>query len=297
MMKKHIKFFLIFFFLITFSGCERAKGFALKKILSHHASDPRWNTINLSSDQKNLLDQILSYPFTYLESGNHCYAFVSEDGRFVLKFFKQKHMSSQSLVDYLPMPAKSLFYPSKKMKRRQKEREKSFSSYKIAYEHLKKETGLFYLHLNKTNHLKKTVILLDPHGNQIPVDIDNMEFLIQRKVEVGYTHLSNLLKEGKKDDAMESIVSLLNIITHRMEKGFFDKDLQFYKNFGFIDNQAIEIDIGEFQVANKELQPKEIRQKTEEISRQLLDWIATNHYEYKTDVEIIVQDTINQIRD
>lgn len=293
-MKRLFWLLLVVPFLI---GCERPRGFTLKKIVSQHPNDPRWNAFPLSSGQKKELSRVLSRPFTYLGSGNHCYAFLSQDGQYVLKFFKQKHMRTQSLIDYLPTSAKALFSPTKRFKRRQQEREKSFTSYKIAYEHLKKETGIFYLHLNKTSHLNQIVTLIDQHQVPIQIDIDQMEFLIQKKANLGYQRLNELFSQGQKEEALECVVSLMNIIARRLEKGFFDKDIQFFKNFGFIGNEAIEIDIGEFRVDPIERDTQSIREEVHEVSLQLMDWVATHYPVYQSDVGKTIQDVINQIRE
>ena len=206
-------------------------------------------------------------------------------------------MRTQSLIDYFPMPAKLIFYPTKKCQRRKQEREKSFNSYKIAYEHLKKETGIFYLHLNKTNHLDQTVTLVDQNGDRIHINIDEMEFLIQRKGKVGYKRLDELFNEGKVDEALESIVSLITIISRRIEKGFFDKDLQFFKNFGFVDNQAIEIDIGELCPDPVKRSAYERREELAEVLKQLIDWVSSHYPTYQSDVEVTINDILNQVRE
>ncbi|WP_420422645.1 hypothetical protein [Simkania sp.] len=283
--------------LLAFSACERPKGFTLKKIQSYYDNDSRWETTPPSPSQQATLKDLFAHPFTYLGSGNHCYAFLSEDGQYVLKFFKQKHMRTQSFIDFIPMPAKMLLYPKKKYLRRKGERDKSFTSYKIAYEHLKKETGLFYLHLNKTDLFHQEVTLIDQNGEKQIVPIDQMEFLIQKKAQVGYKRLDTLFSLGKREDALESIASLLTVITRRMEKGYFDKDLQFFKNFGFIGNQAIEIDIGELRPLEKRQSATEMRAELTEVSHQLLDWTVSHHPDYESDVATLINDMINQVRE
>lgn len=287
----------LFLLLLIIVSCGRPQGFTLKKILSSHPNDPRWDVSPLSPIEAKKLDQILSQPFTYLGSGNHCYAFSSSEGSYVLKFFKQKHMKTQSLTDYLPFLKRPFFSPTQHHLKRKKEREKSFNSYKIAYEFLKKETGIFYLHLNKTSHLKRHVTLIDQHQIPITIDIDQMEFLIQQKAKVGYQRLEELLSSKKKEEALECIASLFNVIIRRIEKGFFDRDIQFFKNFGFINNQAIEIDIGEFQIDSIERNNQEVRTEIQQISFQLTDWIEMHYPLYKEEVQTLIQDIINQIRD
>src|SRR5258706_12163985 len=78
-----------------------------------------WELSPLSAQEKENIDKILTEPFSFLGSGGQCYAFVSKDEKYVLKFFKQKAN---------PCPL--------------------FNSCKIAYETLKEETGMLALHLN-----------------------------------------------------------------------------------------------------------------------------------------------------
>lgn len=281
-MKKQVAVYvLLLISLLLLEGCERSKGFTLKKILSAHENDSRWESPPLSLEETKTLKNLLQQPFYYLGSGNHCYAFESADGMYVLKFFKQKHMKTQFFVDYLPLPAKRLYYPMEKFNRRKKEREKSFLSYKIASEKLKEETALFYLHLNKTEYLNTIVTLVDQHNHALKVDIDKMEFLIQKKATLAFEHLQKLLDSGKENEALACMSSLLKLIVVRHQKGIFDRDLQFYKNFGFIDNKAIEVDIGDFKMDPSEKNPEKIRAAVAAVSLQLEDW-ARDHYPHLT---------------
>lgn len=282
---------------IFLTGCDRPKGFTLQKITSYHKNDPRWNASPLTIHEEDQLRQILSEPFTYFGSGNHCYAFISSDGNFMLKLFKQKHMSTRSFIDWLPSPAKCIFHPTKKYTRHMQEREKSFNSYKIAYDYLKKETGVFYLHLNKTNHLNQTVTLISQNDHTVFVDIDKMEFLIQKKAQVGYSRLEELFNEGKLEEALKSIASLFSIILKRMEKGFCDKDLQLFKNFGFIDNQAMEIDIGELYFSPSQYTIKCQKQELVDISKQLIFWVSSHYPDYRSDVEVLTNEILNKNRE
>jgi hypothetical protein len=289
MMKTRYLYFLLGMTLLLFSGCLRKEGFSLKKITSDHKSDPRWETAPISEEDQETLSQIFSYPFTYLGSGNHTYAFVSQDGRYVLKFFKQKHMR------LLPWPIRALPFFSKKSSRHQKEREKSFNSYKIAYEHLRDETALYYLHLNQSSCFEKMVTLIDQHGTPLSVPIDQMEFLVQKKAEVGYSHLDTLFSSGEKTAALASISSLISIVYSRIEKGFFDQDLQLFKNFGFIGTEAIEIDIGEFCPDPTIQSQQTLKQELDHIGDQLLLWTKRHHPTYFLDVKNEIEKSITKI--
>ena len=74
-------------------------------------------------------------------------------------------------------------YPKEKIERRKKERLSSFTSYKIAYDLLPKDAALIFLHLNKTSCLNRLLKVIDQHGRSYTVNLDEMEFLVQKKAE------------------------------------------------------------------------------------------------------------------
>ncbi len=276
-MKKPLLLFLSLLFL---SGCQRPKGFTLKKVTSYHSPSPKWETTT-SISEKELFD-ILDQPYTYLGSGNHTYAFVSQDGLYVMKFFKQKHMRTQGL-----------FLSSEKLKKRAQEREESYVSYKIAYEHLKEETGTIYLHLNKTDHIGMTLTLIDQEKNPTQINLDEMEFLIQKKGVLAFEHLGNLIRKKAYDEMFHAVTSLLQVVAKRNQKGIYDKDLQFFKNFGFLGNHAIEIDIGEFKWG------EEVPNVYEELTRlsyQIREFVREEAPDFAPKVESMMNKEISKYR-
>src|ERR1700722_2869530 len=58
----------------------------------------KWEVSSPSPEQKALIDKILSQNFTYLGKGAQSYAFESQDQKFVLKFFKFKHIKPSWFV-------------------------------------------------------------------------------------------------------------------------------------------------------------------------------------------------------
>ncbi|MDX8430583.1 MAG: hypothetical protein SNF33_02085 [Candidatus Algichlamydia australiensis] len=246
-------------FMLLFS--MREQGFSIKKISSKHPKQQEWVT----EGDDAFLQEILSQPFTYLGSGNHTYAFASEDGEYVLKFFKQKHMRTHSL---LPLS-------KEKKERRIKERNKSYNSYKIAYETLPELTGTLYLHLTKTSHLKKFITIIDQHKKTHTLNADKFEFLLQRRAKVGFAYIEELLEKKQKERALSALCSYLELIKTRAKKGISDHDRQLFKNYGFIGNRAIEIDIGDFAIDSESALPVNIQKELQEVSAQILDFVST----------------------
>ena len=274
------KWFLIISLVIFSVGCDRPKGFTLKKVTSLHAPVPEWESKPGMSRKK--FAALMNQPFHYLGSGNHTYAFGSEDEQVVIKFFKQKHMKTKSWVDYLPLPLKRIFYPMGKIHRRIRERQDSFRSYKLAYEQLQKETGLLYLHLNKTDNLDLFLHLIDQNGHLLKISLDEMEFLVQQKALLSFHHLKSLYQAGRSNEAKEAIFSLFDLVAKRIQKGIYDKDLQFFKNFGFVGNQAIEVDVGEFRT---DIPPNPTYDDLKLLSYQIRDFLKMHAPKHLSEVE------------
>src|SRR5689334_14456085 len=70
---------------------NKTLSFAPKRIISDFSYNPALETDPLSTEEQQQLDRILSQPFRYLSAGSQSYAFVSEDGKYVIKFFRMKH--------------------------------------------------------------------------------------------------------------------------------------------------------------------------------------------------------------
>lgn len=172
-------------------------------------------------------------PFTFLDSGLESYVFLSADKKVVLKFFKHHHLrEADRLAKIFPF--------CKKMSTQKRENfKRSLSSYQIAYNELKEETALLYLHLAKTEKRLPTVTLIDRLGIEHKVALDQVQFLAQRRADL-------LLQTLDSPQAKESISSLLSLISTRSSRGIADRDPMLERNFGFIDSKAVVIDLGSF---------------------------------------------------
>jgi len=256
-MKKRL-FISCAFFSLTLFAClfiyvnfiKRTKGFCLKKIVSYHEYHPKWDIGPLTAEQEKLLDQISSQSFYYLGSGKECYAFESEDGKLVLKFFKQKHMHTRSAFNVWPFTKIPYLntIQTQKIARRTHLRNQTFMSYLIGYTHFPDRTGLLYLHLNKTHNLKRKVTLYPPNGGKTTVDLDGMEFLVQKRAITVLNYLDQLLEENKIKECKQAIGSILDLFITRSKSGISDFDNNCKRNIGFMKGRASLIDVGEFRL-------------------------------------------------
>lgn len=229
---------------------HKKSGFNLNQITSSLGYHKEW-AIDTLSESVSSLDEILSQPFYYMKSGTQSYAFVSQDGKYVLKFFRMNHLTPKKWLKFFPIPGLER-YKYNKIQRREERAEQVFSGIKKVYEGFREESALLFVHLNQTHHLKKRVILFDRKGKPLFIPLDKVPFILQERAELLYSHLTSLMQQGDKEGAIRALRSLLSMVWRRGERGFIDKDDGMNHNYGFIGERVIQIDIGRLVPMTKE---------------------------------------------
>lgn len=268
-MRRFLKLFLI---LGGFFGIERlchraTDGFALINVYAPPGDHERWKT------EAPLPEGLCDQPFHYLNSGSQSYVFISEDGKTVLKLFKFQHMRTPPMLNFFPSKGKL----GKKRAKKRKVLEQTLDSLTLAYKEMRKETALLYLHLAKTNHLKQTITLIDKIGRTHTLDLDSVEFLLQKRGTLAYDAINEWMAKGKKETAEKGLHALFTLAKERCKKGIFDKDPDFSTNFGFIGEKPFQIDFGRLSYSEKEKNPEVYGLELIRITRAFETWIAENH--------------------
>lgn len=226
---------------------SKTDGFALYKIQSHLPYNPEFEVRSVSEKEIHTASHILDQPFYYLGKGAQCYAFVSEDGNYVLKFFRLYHLRPPEWFTSMPLPSFLQGYRQEKIERKFEELSRDFLSYKIAFDELKDDTGLLYVHLNKTDHFHKKVTLYDKIKVKHSIDIDSMEFLLQKKADLFYPAMQTMIDGGKKEEAKAALQKLVSFLAKRASLGLYDKDPDINTNFGIANGSPLQIDVGRFR--------------------------------------------------
>ena len=260
----------IFFIALAAIGVERlchkaTDGFAMVNVYPPHDDNSAWQT----SDPLDLH----SSTYRYYASGSQSYVFLSEDGKTVLKLFKFQHMRIPPWLEYFPS---NTYLATKQAKKRQV-LEKTFNSISIAYNLLRQETGLLFIHLAPTNHLETQVTLIDKIGKKHLLDLDTVPFLLQKKGTLAYDTIDAWMEKGEIEKAKTGIQNLLTLALQRCKKGIFDKDPDFSTNFGFIENIPFHIDFGRFTLDPQEKDPSVHRPEMIRITQDFRHWIEKNH--------------------
>ena len=249
-MKQKQRYYILTFGIVlcifTFSVMlfnKKPIGFSLDKIRSPFETSSKWAIESLSAFEKEEVQDILSKGFNYLGSGAQCYAFLSSDGKYVLKFFRMKHLIPKKWLKLIPLPGLEKYRFSKIDKRMLRHQE-LFASYKMAYDELKEEAGLVYIHLNKSKDLLMRVKLYDRMRNCYVANLDGYEFILQKKTQLVHDRITALMQRGKREEALESMHKLLRQVVIRCKKGFVDRDSGISHNYGFVGEQVIHFDTG-----------------------------------------------------
>lgn len=235
-----------------------------------------FSTLPVSAEKETLpshVSSILDEKFFYLSKGHQSFVFVSEDGEYVLKFYRfPSHLRPLS---WLTHPIAYLFdknrinikdYNLEKLR-------SSFESYKIAYKELKDESGLIFLHLDKTDHLKKRIVLVDRLGASYLVDLDSTHFLLQKKGELIFPLLTDLVEHEKMEDAKKVIDEVISLIVKRCHKGIADLDPVLEKNYGWLAGKAIHLDSGRF----KKVEALSEKEEVLKITKGLKIWLQNTN--------------------
>ncbi len=221
---------------------------------------------------------LLEQKFTYFGRGLQSFSFLGEDGTTVLKLFNNRYQTRRALGERLPN-----FYPFKSWKRsliRNSEfkLERTFSSYLLASTELREETGLLFLHPQKSSGLPK-ITLIDKLKIAHPFDLNPCAFALQRKAEQVYPYLLSLKQEQHHARAKSAVKDLVGLLRSKMVSGIGDRDPLIRTNFGFERGHPMQIDIGPLY-PNEELKnPRVQTEELEKITLSLKHWLESHYPE------------------
>ena len=240
---------------------KQTAGFTVTRISSDLPFHPEWEVEEQLSQEE--LTNLLSQPYHFLGKGAQAFAFASEDGKAVIKFFKHHRLSPAPWLKAVPFATRSSDKKNSKLI-------KDFTSYRLAYEKLREETGLLYLHLNTASKLGIVLDLVDRLGIHHPVPLDRYTFLVQRRAEDSYETVRAWVEKGQMDAAKRGITSLVQLLKTRNARGIYDKDPDINTNFGFVGEAAIQIDVGRFRMRNGPADPGEYARITDNLHQHLM---------------------------
>lgn len=241
-------------------------GFTLANISSDFTYHPEWDVRPLMADEQLVLNQALDQPYYYLGKGCQSYVFLSQDKEYVIKFFKYQRFRLLPWLTYFPPLPAMIKYREQKLEKKAQKLAGFMQSWKVAFENLKEETGLIYVHLNKTSQLYKPLIIYDKVGQIHQIDLDRTEFCIQRRADMLCSALLKFKEQGDFQGAKRLITHLLTLIISEYQRGLADNDHALMQNTGVAQGKPVHIDVGQFvineQVKNSSIYYQELFTKT-----------------------------------
>lgn len=275
-----ICFFLLLFcgIFFTYKFCHsQTDGFTIAAISSKRANQPEYETRPLTAKEEKELKEALSQKYTYFGHGGQAFVFFSEDNKYVIKFFKQRLFTPSWVLNHLPLSHYLYRYKTKRNWKRNDKLRRDFQSYKISFEELKNETGVVFTHLNKTNHLKTKLKIRDPIKIWHTVNLDDFDFIIQKRADKVYERIDYLMARNRVEEAKKTIEDVFALIYIRAKKGYRDRDPNIETNCGFIEDKPVKIDVGRF-VPCSDMKKEEVRKADLlDILPPFEEWIKETH--------------------
>lgn len=249
--------------------CKRqTDGFSILRITPQLPADMAFPEMALAAEEREELERALDQPYVYLGRGGQSFVFASRDGRYVCKFFRTEFHPFGSLW-WQTLPLFSRERRAQVLTHARKKLQRDFTSYFLAGEELKTETGTLYMHLMATTHLKKVLRIKDKLGIEHALDLDRFSFAVQRRAELAFSYVERCMQSHEPEKARAALEALLALSVARCQKGIHDEDAKVHKNYGFIDGCPLFIDLGRFVKDASRKEPQVYQRDIEAISLQI----------------------------
>lgn len=254
---------------------ELTDDFRISNIVYPLKEREEWN-FPLSFEEQRDLEDILDQKFYYLGKGAQVYAFGSEDGKYVLKFFKFKHLKPSFFIQLLPPIGPLTEIKEKNVSRKLRKLEGVFEGHVLAYTHDKENSGLLYLHLNPTSGPELKTRLIDKIGYEREVDLNPIVFVLQRRGETLRTVFNELFSKGERELAAIRAGQILDMYMKEYKKGVWDRDHGISHNTGFIGSTPFHLDVGKMSY-DANLQEKFYQEDLRHVARKINTWVKENY--------------------
>lgn len=258
----------------------------------------QWEVPQLSAEQREQLLHTLNQKFSYIGKGAQSYAFGSEDGKYVLKFFKYKHLKPSFLVQGLPNLGPLKSYKERVEARKAHKLHSVFNGYHLAYNVHKEEAGLIYVQLNKDHTLNKNITLVDKLGLERIVDLGSVTFILQERVNISRQAIFSALAEGNIEKANRFIHRLLDLYLSEYAKGIYDHDHGVLHNTGFVGERPVHLDVGKLyrdeNIRKPEFYQKDLALVIGKISARIYDRFPHLHSEIATGLNRYIEEALEQ---
>jgi hypothetical protein len=176
-------------------------------------------------------DLAIEQSFRYLGRGRQCFAFESLDGNYVLKL-PRTDIYQERLIPFF----------SRKTVERQEREKFVVESMRISFDELRDETGVLAIHIGITENHGAKIKLRDRLGIPYQIPLEKTTFVLQKKQPI----LMRCFLEANREKKEEILSAFIDLIVARGQKGIWNKDESFLRNYGYDGKRGYQIDIGSF---------------------------------------------------
>lgn len=262
--------------------------FRLSNITYEFPFEVTWQAPILSSEEHKELAHVFDQEFTYLGKGAQCYAFASKDQKYILKFFKFKHLKPNWMVEHIPEISFLKDFKLKNVERKKRKLISVFGGYELAYRENRQNSQLLYIHLLPTQNLHLQAKIIDKVGVTRQLSLDDVIFLIQKKGETLRTHLQHLINHQQMDAVKESLAKIIALYMSEYQVGIYDHDHGVMQNTGFIDQIPFRLDVGKLLKDDRVRQMDIYKKDLKHVMWKMLYWFKKNYPMYQKEINIFL---------
>lgn len=258
-------------------------GFEKSNIQHQLPYHSEWEIPALSEVESEKLKQILNQPYTYIGKGAQSYAFASADDKYVLKFFKYKHLVPNAAVQFLPnwpkfiTKWKNRYYDHKNYRL-----QTLFDGHFLAYTKDKDFSAIDYIHLNTDGKDLPSVTLIDRLGRNHTIELGKTAFILQKKGITARNLLNAQLKDNDVSAAWGTIRDMLVMLIMEYNQGIYDRDHGVLHNTGFVEGRPFHLDVGKL---TDEPTMKTLPAQADDLHKvvhRILPWVHRNYPQHET---------------
>lgn len=267
----------------------------IKMDLPHRAE---WDIPPPNAVEKGTISQILSQNFSFLGKGNQVYAFESQDGQYVLKFFRFSHLKPGSWLSPLSTIPFIDRYIQKQERIKHRKLERIFNAYHLAYSKDRDHSGLLYVQLNPENRINQLVRVYDKLGISYEIDLNQTVFVLQHKAIPLRIFISDLFAKNDLSNAKKYFRDVIDMYIREYQRGIFDHDHNIMYNIGINKDLPMRIDIGKIVYDPDYTKPEVYREDLHKVVFVRIDkWLKTHFPEYREEIVKDLDDKLNDLRE
>lgn len=217
------------------------------------------------------VSSVLDQPFYYLDKGRQFYAFISRDGKYVLKFIKCQRFNEFEFCTKIPFLKEMR---KDRVKEKQARLTSLFQSCFLSLDLLPDLTGVIFTHLINEPEVRKKVTLIDRIGFHHVIDIDTVPFVLQYRAQKVISTFQSLYQQKSISEIHVRIDQLIHLFLNRAKRFVIDIDDGIFlrDNIGFLEDRAVFIDIGTFVRSEQSMTKERLAEDFDKLSP-LATWL------------------------